>query len=152
MHEDGAVPGLSVGRDLEVVLEAVIDDGSHGRTGRRTVLELRWHRDDALAVHLHLTAQPDHPALPRGEWVLLRDLVRTGLAEPTGDGSVRVRPDEVRDRIWIELDLPTYGRSACVSVPRDRVRAFVALTEQQVPHGGEGSAQAVEDLLQRILD
>lgn len=152
MHEDGAVPGLTVGKDLQVVLETVIDDGGHGGRGRRTTLRFVWTPDDALAVHLHLHAQPDHPALPRGTWVLLRDLLRSGLTEATGDGSVRVRPDDVRDRVWFELDLPTYGRSACVSVPRERVRAFLALTEQAVPRGGERSAEAVERLLQRLLD
>ena len=82
----------------------------------------------------------------------MRDLVRRGLEAPTGDGSVRVRPDGVRDRFWLELDLPTYGRSACVSVPRGHVRAFLALTEQAVPSGGERSDEAVERLLSQLLD
>jgi hypothetical protein len=133
----------------EVSAEVVIDDGGHSGRGRRTVLRLVWSVDDPLAVHLVLTALPDHPALPRGEWVLLRDFLRYGLDEPTGDGAVRIRPDELRDRVWFELARP--GRAACVSVPREVARDFLDRTEQVVPCGAERSAEAIDALLQRLL-
>lgn len=147
-HDHPDVPGLTVDSDLRVCLEVVIDDEGHSGRGRRTVLLLSWHRDDALAVELTLSAQPDHPALPRGEWVVLRDFLRYALEEPTGDGAVRMWPDAIRDRVWLELE--RYGRPACVSLPRPRVAAFLALTEQQVAAGFERSDQAVDDLLQRL--
>lgn len=132
-----------------VVAEVVIDDGGHSGRGRMTVLKLAWCADDPYAVVLLLTAQPDHPALPRGRWVVLRDFLTYGLDEATGDGEVRIRPDGLRDRVWFELARP--GRSACVSVPRELVRDFLARTEQCVPRGAERSDEAIDALLERLL-
>ena len=132
-----------------ITASVVIDDGGLSGRGRRTVLTLSWHADDPLAVELALTAQPDHPALPRGRWVVLRDFLRYGLDEPTGDGEVRFRPDELRDRVWVELARP--GRAACVSVPRDAARDFLARTEESVPCGEERSDEAIDALLARLL-
>ncbi|HVM28476.1 MAG TPA: SsgA family sporulation/cell division regulator [Mycobacteriales bacterium] len=132
-----------------VVADVVIDDGAHSGRGRLTVLRLGWDPADPLAVGLTLTAQPDHPALPRGQWVVLRDFLRYGLEEPTGDGTVRIRPDESRDRVWLELARP--GRAACVSVPRDVVREFLDRSERVVPTGAERSDDAIDALLTRLL-
>lgn len=132
-----------------VVADVVISDDGHTGRGRLTVLRLTWDPADPLAVELLLTAQPDHPALSRGRWVVLRDFVRYGLEEPTGDGEVRIRPDERRDRVWFELARP--GREACVLVPRQVARAFLARTEQLVPFGEERSELAIEALLTRLL-
>jgi hypothetical protein len=136
-------------REREVVAEVVIDDGGHSGRGRLTVLRLTWRPLDALAVEITLTAQPDHPALPRGRWVVLRDFLRYGLDVATGDGQVRIRPDDLRDRIWFELARP--GRAACVSVPRPVVRDFLDRTEALVPTGGEASDDALDALLHRLL-
>ncbi len=132
-----------------VTVEVVIDDrGSSGR-GRMTVLTLLWHPEDPLAVEILLVAQPDHPALPRGRWVVLRDFLRYGLDEPTGDGAVRIRPDVTGSRVQLELARP--GRDATVSVPRDTVLAFLEQTEQLVPSGTERSEDAIDALLARLL-
>jgi hypothetical protein len=129
-----------------ITAEVVIsDDGQTGR-GRRTVLSLVWSAQDPLAVELVLTAQPDHPALPRGRWVVLRDFLRYGLSEPTGDGEVRIRPDELRDRVWFELARP--GRAACVSVPREVARDFLDRTDAETPSGVD---EALDALLERLL-
>lgn len=132
-----------------VVTDVVVDDGAHVARGRRTVLRLAWRPADPLAVDLTLIALPDHPALPRGSWVVLRDFVRYGLEEPTGDGVVRIRPDEDRDRVWFELSRP--GRAACVSVPRPVLRDFLDRTEELVPAGEERSDAAIDELLRRLL-
>ncbi len=137
----------ATGDPIEVAV--VIDDMAHTGPGRLTVLRLRWSAGDALAVELLLTAQPEHPALPRGEWVVLRDFLRYGLEEATGDGTVRIRPDEARDRVWLELE--RYGRPACVSVPRATVRAFLDRTELAVPSGTERSQEALDRLLDRLM-
>jgi hypothetical protein len=133
----------------EVAAEVVLDDGHLTGRGRMTILRLRWHAEDPLAVALTLTAEPDHPSLPRGEWVILRDFLRYGLEEPTGDGEVRIRPDDQLDRIWFELERP--GRAACVSVPRPLVREFLERTDLVVPTGEERSAEAIDALLARLL-
>lgn len=114
-----------------------------------TVMRLTWHPGDPLAVVLTLTAQPDHPSLPRGEWVILRDFLRYGCEEPTGDGTVRIRPDDSLDRVWFELERP--GRAACVSVPRPLVHEFLNRTEDVVPCGEERSQAAIDALLARLL-
>ena len=132
-----------------VTADVVISADGHSGPGRRTVLSLSWCAEDPLAVRLVLTAHPDHPALPRGEWVVLRDFLRYGLDEPTGDGEVRIRPDELRDRVWFELARP--GRAACVSVPREVARSFLDRTEQAVPCGDERSDEAINALLARLL-
>lgn len=146
MQPDDA-DALATGDPIEVAV--VIDDMAHTGPGRLTVLRLRWSAGDALAVELLLTAQPEHPALPRGEWVVLRDFLRYGLEEATGDGTVRIRPDEARDRVWLELE--RYGRPACVSVPRATVRAFLDRTELAVPSGTERSQEALDRLLDRLM-
>lgn len=148
MHPDRPPGAAVVAADGGVTVAVVIEDGHSGR-GRLTVLRFSWHPDDPLAVSLLLSAQPDHPALPRGSWVVLRDFLRYGLEEPTGDGQVRIRPDEGRDRVWLELE--RYGRPACVSVPRDRVRDFLDLTEREVPCGGEHDDAALDALVTRLL-
>ena len=132
-----------------MTVEVVISDGGSTGRGRRTVLALVWSPADPLAVQLLLTAQPDHPALPRGEWVVLRDFLRYGLDEPTGDGEVRIRPDDVRDSLWFELARP--GRAACVSIPRAVAEDFLDRTEAAVPCGEERSEAAIDALLARLL-
>ena len=135
---------------MPVTAQVVIDDGAHAGPGRRTELVLTWSPSDALAVQLDLTALPEHPALARGRWVVLRDFLRYGLEEPTGDGAVRIRPDVARDRVWLELDRP--GRAACVSLPRAVLREFLDRTELAVPSGTERSGAALDDLLDRLLE
>jgi Streptomyces sporulation and cell division protein, SsgA len=133
----------------EIAAEVVLDDGHLTGRGRTTVLRLVWRSDDPLAVTLTLTAKPDHPSLPQGEWVILRDFLRYGLEEATGDGEVRMRPDAQRDRIWLELERP--GRAASVSVPRPLVREFLDRTDEIVPTGEERSDDALDALLARLL-
>jgi hypothetical protein len=133
----------------EVAAEVVLDDGRLTGWGRTTVLKLSWRPADPLAVVLTLTAHPDHPSLPRGEWVILRHFLRYGLDEPTGDGEVRIRPDRQLDRVWFELARP--GRAACVSVPRPLVSAFLDRTDDVVPAGEERSAAAIDALLALLL-
>lgn len=133
----------------DVTSEVVVDGGGSSGRGRMTVLRLSWVRGDPLAVVLVLTAQPDHPALPRGRWVVLRDFLRYGMSEPTGDGDVRIRPDEGRDRVWLEL--VRWGRPCCVSLPRQTLSAFLDRTEELVPTGSEASDAALDDLIARLL-
>ena len=130
-------------------VEVVIDDGGSTGRGRMTVLTMLWRPEDPLAVELLLTAQPDHPALPRGRWVVLRDFLRYGLDEPTGDGDVRIRPDLERDRVELQLARP--GRAACVSVPRATAAEFLERTERAVRSGSERSGEALDALLARLL-
>ena len=132
-----------------VAVEVVVDDGGSTGRGRITVLTLLWRPEDPLAVELLLVAQPDHPALPSGRWVVLRDFLRYGLDEPTGDGAVHIRPDPARARVRLELARP--GRDVTVSVPRATVLGLLERTEQVVPSCAERSEDAIDALLARLL-
>lgn len=133
----------------DVVTEVVLDDGSASSRDRRTMLRLSWQCTDPLAVVVILVAQPDHPALPRGKWVILRDFLRYGMDEATGDGLVRIRPDTLGDRIWLQL--AREGRPCSVSLPIETVRAFLDETEMLVPTGEERSEDALDALIERLL-
>ncbi|HVE63680.1 MAG TPA: SsgA family sporulation/cell division regulator [Mycobacteriales bacterium] len=131
-----------------VTAEVVVTDGH--ATGRlhRTSLRLSWYAGDSLAVHLLLLAQPDHPALPRGRWTLLRDFLRYSLSHPTGDGDVRARPDA--DGCGVVLDLLRDGRTTTVRVPAAVVERFLDATEEHVAAGEERSGEALDELLARL--
>ena len=133
----------------EVSVEVVVEDGGSTGRGRMTVLRLSWRRTDPLAVALVLTAQPDHPALPRGTWLVLRDFLRYGLEEPTGDGDVRIAPDGTGRNV--RLELVRAGRPCPVTLPAKTVRDFLDSTEGIVPAGEEASEQALDALIERLL-
>jgi hypothetical protein len=129
--------------------DVVIDDGRVSGRGHITVLSLAWACDDPLAVTLHLTGRPDHPALPRGEWAVLRDFLRYGLEEPTGDGSVRIRPDADGRTV---LELHRSERVYEVRVPTEVVLDFLDETESVVPTGEEASEDVLDALIERLLE
>jgi hypothetical protein len=137
---------------VEVRVEAVIGDGPHARPGCHTVLALRWLMSDPLAVELTLTARPEHPALARGRWFVLRDALYDSLTAATGNGPVTLRPDAALDRVWFVFDRP--GRPehpVCVSIDRGVVAAFLEQTERFVAYGDEASGPAVDALLAEVL-
>jgi hypothetical protein len=120
------------------------------RPGERiTVLTMTWRPADPMAVHLIVRSTPDHPALPRGSWVVLRDFLRYGLEEPTGDGAVRIQPDMSGERV--QLRLARAGRPAWISAPSSVVRAFLDQTDLLDPTGEQRSADALDDVIYRLL-
>jgi hypothetical protein len=136
--ESGAVHGVAV----------VSGDGA-GR-GRRVVLRFAWRPDDALAVHIDVEARPDHPALPRGTWVVLRDFLRYGLTAPTGDGDVRIHPDAGgAPTVWLTLARRT--RPCRLAVPAALLTAFLEATEAAVPCGEERPDDELDALIATLL-
>jgi hypothetical protein len=132
----------------DVTAEVVVE-GSVSGQNRHTILWLTWQRTAPLAVGLRLCAYPDHPALPRGHWSLLRDFLRYGLEEPTGDGDVRLTPSAGRDTVRLEL---TYdGRCTAVDVPCATVSDFLDETEAIVPSGNEATDETLDALIARLL-
>jgi hypothetical protein len=126
---------------------------SHRRV-RHTVLRLSWQQEDPLAVRIQLISTPDHPALPRGSWVVLRDFLRYGLEEATGDGEVRISPEttcsETRPGV-VAIRLARDGRPAWVRVPCEAVREFLDQTEAVTPSGEESSEEALDALIKALL-
>ena len=132
----------------DVTTEVVVDGGCSG-PNRRTLLRLCWHRADPLAVRLIVTCEPDHPALPRGQWSMLRDFLRYGCEHPTGDGDVQLRPDPTGEHVILQLRQG--GPPRYVSVPVATMHAFLDATERIVPAGEERSDEALDALLERLL-
>jgi Streptomyces sporulation and cell division protein, SsgA len=132
----------------DVITEVVVSDGGMSGQGHTTLLRLGWREADPFAITLSLTAHPDHPALPRGTWVVLRDFLRNGLDVPTGDGEVRIRP---RSRVGrVDLRLARDGRPFVISVSAALVADFLDATERVVPAGEEASVGAIEALLDEL--
>jgi hypothetical protein len=115
-----------------------------------TVLTLAWRQEDPMAVHLTVRSTPDHPALPRGNWVVLRDFLRRGMQEPTGEGAVRIQPDPRLGRVQLRLARP--GRPAWISASCSVVRSFLDLTDRLDPTGEQRSAEAIDAVISRMLE
>jgi hypothetical protein len=158
-NTDGSTAGSGAAQpDPDVVVEVDVDDvaGIPGarrpeilRSGKRTILQFSWDRADPLAVRLELSSTPDHPALPRGRWIVLRDFLRYGLEEPTGDGAVRISPEPASGAVSFRLARD--GRPAWVRAPGDTVRAFLDRTEAILPSGEESSEEALDALIKALL-
>ena len=132
----------------DVTASVIVDGGCTG-PNRTTMLRLAWSRRDPLAVRLLLTAEPDHPALPRGQWMVLRDFLRYGCDHATGDGLVRIHPDRAARRIVLELIDGT--RSSKVGIAVDLVQRFLDATEEICPAGEERHDAAIDALIDRLL-
>lgn len=133
----------------QVSTRVLVDGGGTAGTRHRTTLALTWTDEDPLAVGIVLTTEPDHPSLPRGEWVMLRDFLRYGCSEPTGDGSVRVRPDGA-GRVLLELR--DSAKTFEVRIPATTVSGFLDETERAVPTGSEAGEAVLDELIRRLLD
>lgn len=130
------------------VTASVIVDGGCSGPNRTTMLRLAWSRREPLAVRLVLTAVPDHPALPRGCWAVLRDFLRYGCDHAAGEGLVRIRPDGV-GHVVIEL---VDGHRPCrVRVAQQVIRDFLDATDAIVPSGEECNDLAVDAVIDRLL-
>jgi hypothetical protein len=138
----------------EITAHVVVQDPGMSGQGHLTVLGLTWHRDDPLAVRLRLAAQPDHPALPRGEWSVLRDFLRYGIEEPTGDGSVRIRPDgeDQAGKRRVRLELLGEAKPYLIHVTADVICSFLDETEAMVPTGTEADDSVMDALIARLLE
>ena len=132
----------------DVTASVIVDGGCTG-PNRTTMLRLAWSRRDPLAVRLLLTAEPDHPALPRGQWMVLRDFLRYGCDHATGDGLVRIRPDKAAKKVVLEL--VDGSRSSKVGIPFAVVDRFLAATEELCPTGEERHDTAIDALIDRLL-
>jgi hypothetical protein len=128
--------------------DILVDAGRPGRT-RRTMLHLEWRRWDPIAVQLRLSSLPDHPSLPRGQWSVLRDFLRYGLDEPTGDGDVRIVPR--RGGRQVRLELTEDGRRTSFELPCATVLEFLERTERIEPSGEAGETAALDALVARLL-
>ncbi|HEX6517600.1 MAG TPA: SsgA family sporulation/cell division regulator [Nocardioidaceae bacterium] len=95
--------------------------------------ELRYDSTDPYAATIVF-----HFAEREISWTLARDLIVTGLYEPTGEGDVHVRPgldEQGHASVLIELSSP-HGRALVQARSRD-VREFVEKITETVRPGTE---------------
>lgn len=85
------------------------------------------------------------------EWVFARDLLRSGLSGPVGDGDVHVWPSwgTGRELLMISLTSPD-GQAVLEASSRD-VRSFLDRTTAVVPDGHESDHLDLDAELARLL-
>jgi hypothetical protein len=83
-------------------------------------------------------------------WLLGRDLLRSGLERPTGDGDVRIWPAQsAADVLFLHLQAPS--GEALFELSRAAVTAFLRQTEALVPPGSESDVLGLDEELQALL-
>lgn len=84
------------------------------------------------------------------EWLLSRELLRSGLSTPTGDGDVRVWPARAAlDVLFLQLRAPS--GEALFELSAAVVGEFLRSTERLVPAGQESARLQVDDELSALL-
>lgn len=95
-------------------------------------VSLRYSASDPYAVHMIFTGDVDDI-----EWMFSRDLLRTGLSTPTGDGDVHVWPSWGTGRELLMISLTSPDGQAVLQLDADDVRLFLDRTAAVVPYGEE---------------
>jgi hypothetical protein len=85
------------------------------------------------------------------EWVFARELLRTGLASPVGDGDVHVWPSWGTGRELLMISLTSPDGQAVLEATADDVRAFLDRTAAVVPDGDESAYLDLDAALARLL-
>jgi hypothetical protein len=97
------------------------------------------------------TANGDPAATESGiSWLLGRELLRSGLDRPAGEGDVRMWPaHSAADVLFLHLQAPS--GEALFELSRGTVAAFLRQTDQMVPPGTEGDLLGLDDELAALL-
>ena len=83
-------------------------------------------------------------------WLVSRELMQSGLDEPTGDGDVRIWPARgATDVLFLHLRAPS--GEALFELSRATVTAFLRQTEVLVPSGSESALLDIDDELHVLL-
>lgn len=85
------------------------------------------------------------------EWVFARDLLRTGLTTPIGDGDVHVWPSWGTGRELLMISLTSPDGQAVLEAAAADVRSFLDRTAVVVPDGDESSHLDLDTTLARLL-
>lgn len=125
-------------------------------------LELRlvMSGDRAAVVPCRLTYRPEAPYELSADfrtvegvvtWVFARDLVRTGLSGPVGEGDVVAWPSRGPSGDVVCLALSSPSGRALLEADRADLTAFLDRTEAIVPSGREGERLDLDRLIERLL-
>jgi hypothetical protein len=85
------------------------------------------------------------------EWVFARDLLRSGLSAPTGDGDVHVWPSWGTGRQLLMISLTSPDGQAVLEAGADDVRAFLDRTTSVVPDGQESLYLDLDATVKQLL-
>ena len=85
------------------------------------------------------------------EWVFARDLLRTGLTKPVGEGDVHVWPSWGTGRELLMISLTSPDGQAVLEAGAQDVRGFLDRTTAVVPDGEESSHLDLDAALARLL-
>lgn len=113
---------------------------------------LRYDPADPYAVHVLF--HPDAEAPGGGEpvgWSFARDLLVSGLSEPTGIGDVRVWPWSTPHGDVVALALSSPDGNALFEVPRSILVRFLRRTFTAVPRGEESRHLDVDAAVSKLL-
>lgn len=137
---DAGRAGALVRSAAEVVLEQVVSDRGCSGRGRTTRLRLRWHSSDPQVVMAIVTAFPDHPSLPHGQWQIPLATLRAGLSgigSGATDAGVTVRPRPFGHAVTLLFAWPgdPVRRPCGLTVAVDRLRRFLADIVQSLDGG-----------------
>ena len=85
---------------------------------------------------------------------MLRDFLRYGVEEPTGDGDVRISPDGhgADGSRRVRLELLGEAKPYFVHVPAEIICEFLDETEAVVPTGAEAGDEVMDALIARLLE
>jgi hypothetical protein len=85
------------------------------------------------------------------EWVFARDLLRSGLGTPVGDGDVHVWPSWGTGRELLMISLTSPDGQAVLEAGASDVREFLDRTAAVVPDGAESSYLDLDAAVARLL-
>ena len=107
---------------------------------------LSYHAEEPFAVTVAFRTE-------RGrwiEWTFARDLLVTGMTEPSGLGDVRIRPDLSEDDELLTLEIESPDGYASFELEREDVRTFLDASCELVPLGEESEHFDVDGLIEEI--
>ncbi len=97
------------------------------------VASLDYCADDPYAVKMGFHVGTDEPV----EWIFARELLAAGLKGTTGEGDVRVWPDESGDADILNITLSSPFGEAHFEAPRSATAEFLRSTYGIIPAGAE---------------
>lgn len=113
------LPGRSVRARMTVMTGQV---GPDGRARWAVHLELVWRPEEPEVVSAALRPQPDHPALPVGEWQLPLPVLADGLLQRVDLAGWQAWPDRGGEQLVLDMPAP---RVRTVRLPAWRIRGFL---------------------------
>ncbi|HZE41442.1 MAG TPA: SsgA family sporulation/cell division regulator [Stackebrandtia sp.] len=110
---------------------------------------LRYDAEDPYAVHVMF--HPGNPDAEEVSWSFARELLASGMVEPTGMGDVRVWPWTTARGEAIALALSSPDGNALFEVSRSQVARFLRRSYTLVPKGKEADSLDVDLAVTKLL-